>query len=329
MKFFITGATGFIGGYLTRQLREAGHDVVALVRSYSKAGELLKLGVTVSEGDITDKHSMRPPMTGVDGVFHVAAWYKIGARDKRFAYDTNVEGTRLVLELVKELGIPTCVYTSTLTVFSDTHGQRVDESYRHDGPWLSEYDRTKWIAHYQVAEPMMRAGLPVVIVQPGAVYGPGDTSALGAMFRDYLSRRLPLLPEQVAYSWGHAEDTAHGHLLAMEKGRAGESYIIAGPAHTLIETLDMAERITGVKAPRIHASPGMMRAMSRVMGVVERAIPLPPTFTSEGLRVLAGVTYLGNSAKAERELGFTARPLEEGLRETLEYEMRLLRVGRN
>jgi len=324
MKYFITGATGFIGGRLTRQLREAGHDVVALVRSYNKAGELLKLGVTVSEGDITDKHSMRPPMTGADGVFHVAAWYKIGARDKRFAYDTNVEGTRYVLELVKELGVPKCVYTSTLAVFSDTHGERVDENYRHNGPWLSEYDRTKWLAHYKVAEPMMREGLPLVIVEPGAVYGPGDTSALGAMFRDYLRRRLPLLPEQVAYSWGHVEDTARGHLLAMEKGRPGESYIIAGPTHTLIEALQIAERITGIKAPRLHAGPVAMRAMSRVMSVVERAFPLPPTFTSEGLRVLAGVTYLGNSAKAERELGFTARPLEAGLGETLPYEMRLM-----
>jgi len=324
MKFFITGATGFIGGCLARQLREAGHDVVALVRSYSKAGELLKLGATVSEGDITDKHSMRPPMAGVDGVFHVAAWYKIGARDKRFAYDTNVEGTRLVLELVKELSIPKCVYTSTLAVFSDTHGQRVDESYRHNGPWLSEYDRTKWLAHYKVAEPMMRAGLPLVIVQPGAVYGPGDTSAIHIMFRDYLRRRLPLLPKQVAYSWGHVDDTARGHLLAMEKGHTGESYIIAGPPHTLIETLQVAESITGVKAPRIHASAGMMRAMSRAMSVVERAIPLPPTFTTEGLRVLAGVTYLGNSAKAERELGFTARPLEVGLPETLRHEMQIL-----
>jgi len=170
----------------------------------------------------------------------------------------------------------------------------------------------------------MRAGLPLVIVQPGAVYGPGDTSAIHTMFRDYVRRRLPLLPKQVAYSWGYVDDTARGHLLAMEKGRTGESYIIAGPAHTLIETLQVAERITGVKAPRIHAGPGAMRAMSRAMSVVERAIPLPPTFTSEGLRVLAGATYLGNSAKAERELGFTARPLEVGLRETLEHEMQML-----
>ncbi len=144
MKYFVTGATGFIGGRVARQLVEAGHEVVALVRSPHKAKLLRALGVTIAEGDLTDKESMRAPMTGVDGVFHLAAWYKVGAKDHTMAERINVDGTRNVLELMQALAIPKGVYTSTLAVFSDTKGERVDETYRFDGSHLSEYDRTKW-----------------------------------------------------------------------------------------------------------------------------------------------------------------------------------------
>jgi len=324
MKYFITGATGFIGGRVARQLIDAGHEVIALVRSKSKAQDLANLGVTLAEGDITDKESMRGPMTGVDGVYHIAAWYKIGTRDKSAAEKINVEGTRNVLELMRELNVPKGVYTSTLAVNSDTGGKVVDESYYFAGEHLSEYDRTKWRAHYEVALPMMKAGLPLVIVQPGVNYGPGDTSAIGGVLRQYLQGKLPIVPDKTAYSWAHVDDTARGHIQAMEKGRTGECYFIAGPVHTLADALLTAERITGVKAPRIKAAPGMLRAMSALVGLMEKVVPMPGPYSSETLRVSAGVTYLGNSAKAERELGFTARPLEEGLRETLAYEMKLL-----
>src|SRR5262249_55628810 len=148
------------------------------------------------------------------------------------------------------------VYTSTLAINSDTHGALVDESYRYYGPWLSVYDRTKWIAHYQIAEPMMRAGLPLTIVQPGAVYGPGDNSPQGQLFRQYLRRRFPMVPSGTALCWGHVEDTARGHLLAMQRGEVGESYIIAGPPASVMDVLHLAERITGVSSPSLHPSPG-------------------------------------------------------------------------
>ncbi|MGQ0569713.1 MAG: NAD-dependent epimerase/dehydratase family protein, partial [Armatimonadota bacterium] len=132
----------------------------------------------------------------------------------------------------------------------------------------------------------------------------------------------PMLPTKAAYCWAHVDDTAQGHILAMERGRPGESYIIGGPPHTLIEVFALAERITGIPAPRIHPTPGMMRMMSNVMGALEKIVPLPDDLRAERLRVMADVTYLGSSAKAQRELGFAARPLEEGLRETLLYEMK-------
>ncbi len=321
MKYFITGATGFIGGRVARQLIADGHEVVALVRSKAKAESLSKMGVSLAEGDITDKESMRQPMTGVDGIFHIAAWYKVGERDKSVAQVINVGGTRNVLELMKELGIPKGVYTSTLAVNSDTGGKVVDESYRFTGQHLSEYDLTKWRAHYEIAVPMIEAGLPLVIVQPGVNYGPGDTSAIAEVLRQYLAGKLPMVPDKTAYCWAHVDDTARGHIQAMEKGKIGESYFIAGPVHTLYDALKTAEKITGVKAPRLKASPGMLRAMSAAMGLVEKVIPVSGQYSSETLRVSAGATYLGNSAKAERELGFKARPLVEGLSETLNREM--------
>jgi nucleoside-diphosphate-sugar epimerase len=324
MKYFLTGATGFIGGRIARQLVAGGHQVVALVRSRSKAEDLTRLGVSVYEGDITDKESLRPAMAGADGLFHVAAWYKIGATDTRMAEKINVEGTRNVLETMQALRIPKGVYTSTLGVFSDTQGKIVNENSRYAGPWLTEYERTKWVAQTEIAEPMIKAGLPLVIVQPGLVYGPGDTSAVRQMFLQYLKGRLPLSPQKTAYCWGFIEDTARGHLLAMEKGKPGESYIIAGPVCTLREALEIAERITGIKAPRLHPTPAMIRGMAAMTRLIEPIVPLPALYRSESLRISAGVTYLGSSKKAKKELGFTVRPLEEGLLETLEHEMALL-----
>jgi nucleoside-diphosphate-sugar epimerase len=223
--------------------------------------------------------------------------------------------------LVRELDIPRCVYTSTLAINSDTRGVLVDETYRYHGPWLSEYDHSKWIAHYEIAEPMMRAGLPLTIVQPGAVYGPGDNSPQGQLFRQYLHRRLYMVPSGTALCWGHVDDTARGHLLAMQAGRVGQSYILAGPPATVQEVLHLAQEITGIAAPRLVMPPGVLRAVASMVSVAERVVRVPENYSAEYLRVAAGATYLGTSAKARRELGYSPRPLEEGLRETLQFEL--------
>jgi nucleoside-diphosphate-sugar epimerase len=288
--------------------------VVAIARDLRKAGDLRAAGVDVRPGDVTVEESLWAPMTGVDGVFHVAGWYKVGTRDRENGERINVVGTRNVLSVMKELRIPKGVYTSTLAVFGDTHGQLVDEAYRHDGPWLTEYDRTKWVAHYEVAEPMIRKGLPLVIVLPGVTYGPGDTSEVRPTFVRYLQRRLRAIPRGTAYCWSHVDDVARAHILAMEKGVGGESYIVAGPAHSLAEAFQVAERITGIPPPRIRIPPAVLKALALVS-------------RSERLRDLAGVTYQGSNAKARRVLGYEPRPLEAGLRETLAHEMRLLGIA--
>lgn len=268
-------------------------------------------------------------MKGVDGVFHVAAWYKIGEKGDE-AHRINVEGTRNVLETMRDLKIPKGVYTSTLAVFGDTHGQVPDETHYVDltrEPPTSEYDLTKWRAHYDVAVPLQKAGLPLVIVMPGVVYGPGDSSLVAENLRQYLQGRLPILPVRTAYMWAHVDDVVEGHILAMEKGKIGESYILAGEQATFIEAIHLAQELTGIPAPRIHVAPVLMRAMSQVMGLVGRFVPLPATYQAETLRISAGLTYFGNNAKARRELGYNPRPLREGLKETLEHELKQLGIN--
>jgi len=322
MKYFITGATGFVGSALARQLRAAGHEVHASVRNLDKAKELEAVGVKLFRGDVTDKESMREAMRGVDGVYHVAGWYKIGVKDKSEGEKVNIQGTRNVLELMQELKIPKGVYTSSLVVNSDTKSKVMDESYRFTGKHLSEYDRTKAVAH-DIANEFVTNGLPLVIVMPGVIYGPGDPSILRANIHDFLSQKLPMLPTQTAYCWAHVDDIVQGHILAMEKGKTGESYIIAGEPYAVVDAFKLASQITGKRAPGV-VSHNVMKALSVIVKPFDNF--LPETYTSEGLREVAGPTYLGDNSKAKQELGYNPRPFREGWEETLRHEMKILGI---
>ncbi len=321
-RYFVTGATGFIGGELTKQLVGRGHQVVALVRSPDKAALLKMLGVEIHAGDITNRESLRAPMTGVEGVFHIAAWYKIGVKEPA-AEAINVGGTRNVLEMAGDLGIARVVYTSTVGVFGDTQGRVVDETYYTRGPFLTEYDRTKWLAHYDVAVPLARAGLPLVIVMPGLVYGPGDSSGVHASITQLLRGRLFITPSKATFCWGYVEDTARGLRLAMETGRTGESYLLTGPVHTFQDAMALAARLAHKRQPRIHPPPAIMRLLASIAEKLER-FDVPGPYRAETLRLMAGTTWIASSAKAQQELGFETRALEEGLRHTIEHETRQL-----
>jgi dihydroflavonol-4-reductase len=319
MRYFVTGATGFIGRHLTRQLVADGHQVVALARNPAAALDLEELGVELVAGDLRNPAPLAGAMAGADGVFHLAAWYKIGARDRSMAEAINVQGTRNLLDAAGQAGVPRIVYTSSLVVFGDTRGRVVDESYRFDGPWINEYERTKWAAHYRVALPMIDAGLPVVIVQPGLVYGAGDTSNVGDALRSYLRGRLPVIPSNGG-CFAHVADTARGHIQAMARGRVGASYVLGGECRMWGDVLRLAHELTGVRPPRLTLPPGAARLASRLTTPLAAILPLPQMYHPETLRLAGGVTYWADDTLARSEIGWDPRPLREGLAQTLAAE---------
>src|SRR6201995_4876156 len=186
MKFFVPGGTGFIGGALVRQLRARGDDVVALVRNPAKGAALQDLGCTLVPGDLNDERAIRAGMEGCDAVIHAAAVYEVGipASARQSMQEANVRGTARGLGAAPEAQIAKVVYVPRVGIFGNKNGQIVDESYEHQGKFLSEYEKTKWEAH-QVAKRLIGEGLPAVIVQPGGVYGPGDTSPGGGMLNPF------------------------------------------------------------------------------------------------------------------------------------------------
>lgn len=309
MRYAVTGATGFVGGAVARQLHAAGHEVVALVRSPAKAAAL---DAELVPGDLDDVEALDRLCGSVDGLFHVAGWYRLGDPDPRQGWQVNVEGTRQVVAAARRAGVPKVVYTSTLAVNSDTGGRVVDEGYRFGGRHLTTYDETKARAHDLVVA-AAAAGLPVVVVQPGLVYGPGDTSQTGALIGAVIEGRRPLVPVGGGVCWGHVDDIARGHLLAMERGQVGQSYFLAGEALPLASGLELVAELAGTKGP-VLLPRSAVRAGEVLARWAEKVVRLPPGYSSESMR--AGLaTYLGSPLKAQRELGWSARPVRRGLAE--------------
>jgi nucleoside-diphosphate-sugar epimerase len=322
MKYFVTGATGFIGGHLVAKLIAHGDRLTCLARNPDKAASLAQQGVTLVKGDVSDRAMMRDAMRGVDGVFHIAALYKLGLEFKDQMVAANVEGTRNTLEAAIEAGVPKIVYTSTVGVFGNTHGQIVDESYRVERQNLySEYERTKWAAHYEVAVPLQQKGAPIVIVQPGGVTGPGDTSPLNMVYEYYLNRMPVMLGPQAGVTVAHVDDIADGHILAMDKGRTGESYILAGPCITYKQMMEMWQSICDVPAPKLWL-PGWTAALSaQFVGGLENVFNLKTPLSSEALMTQADYTFYSTADKAKRELGWQPRPLEATFKEVLDDKL--------
>ena len=315
MRYALTGATGFVGGELARQLVDAGHDVAALVRTPRRASGLTELGVELVEGDLDSAAALDRLLAGADGLFHVAGWYKLGERDRSPGERVNVEGTRHVLDAAVRAGTPKVVHTSTLAVNSDTGGAVRDETYRHTGSHLTEYDRTKAQAH-DLAHEFSDGGLPVVTVMPGGIYGPGDTSQVGALVGQVVAGRRPQVPSGGGtLMWTHVADVAQGHILAMERGRAGEDYMLAGEPATLEALLRQVADIAGTPAPRTVPA-AIIRVTEKVLTPLAGVVPLQGNYHPESLRASLA-SYVGTRAKAERELGWQCRPLHEGLAETV------------
>lgn len=324
MKIFLTGGTGFIGGEVARQLRGRGDDVVCLVRNPDKAAGLTELGCELISGDLGDTAAIGRGMEGCDAVVHAAAMYEVGipAKQRPAMWEANVAGTERVLKAARDAGIAKLVYVSTVGAFGNTNRQVVDETYEHPGKeFTSYYEETKLEAH-KVAKRMIEDGLPGVIVQPGGVYGPGDTSQVADLLEQFFAGRLPLMPfPELGICLTHVEDIAGGILLALDKGKVGETYVLSGPVTTMREAIETVAAASDRKAPK-HAMPTvLMKAMTPIGPLVGRVMGQPPNLR-ELISSADGVTFWASHEKASRELGYAPRGLEEGLRQTLEADDR-------
>jgi nucleoside-diphosphate-sugar epimerase len=261
---------------------------------------------------------MRAGMEGSDVVFHLAALYVIGGVDREEMEIVNVGGTRKVLRLAYELEIPRIIYTSTVNVFGDTKGAFVDEHRYSEGPFPTEYERTKWLAHYKVAMPLIEKGAPIIIVIPGQVYGPGDHSIVADMMRLFYRGFPAIMGPDTVLTFTHVDDIAEGHILAAEKGRTGESYILTGPAIPVGEIIDFWAQLTGRPAPSLRIPSSLIRATAPLADMASPFTDLDAAFSSEGASMV-GTTYMARSDKAREELGWQTRPLQTGMLETFEW----------
>jgi len=325
VKVFLTGGTGFIGGEVARQLRARGEEVACLVRSPGKAAKLTELGCELVAGDLGDEAAIRDGMRGCDAVIHAAAMYEVGipARQRPAMWEANVAGTERVMKAAQAEEIPRIVYVSTVGIFGNTHKEVVDESYRNpETDFTSYYEETKLEAHKVVQRLIDDEGLPAIIVQPGGVYGPGDTSQVADLLEQFFAGKLPLMPfPELGICMTHVEDIAGGILLALDKGKLGETYVISGPATTMREAIETVAKVSGRKAPKRALPTGLMKAMIPLGPVVGKVMGQPPNLR-ELISSADNVTFWASYGKAGRELGYSPRGMEEGLRQTLEEDDR-------
>ncbi len=319
MRAFVTGATGFIGGRVVHKLRDRGDEVVALVRTPSKAQHLAELGCSTVEGDVGSVAVMADAMRGCNAIFHLAAIYEVGVTRDRCdqMHEANVQGTANVLDAASSAEVQRIVYVSTVGYFGNTRGDIVDEDYqRTDLEWLSCYDETKHLAH-ELVKQRIAQGAPIVIAMPGGVYGPGDHSDLATLIK--LTKRGLMkvdMMSNVGFTFAHVDDIATGIIAAHDRGRIGEAYVLGGEITTLGELVARIARLAGKKPPRFAAGSGVVRTMKPMWPLISRVMGMGPNL-DELIKAADEVTYWARHDKAARELGYSPRPLDVGLAETV------------
>lgn len=317
MRVFVTGGAGFIGGAVVRRLVARGDRVVAVVRDPARATALRDLGVDLRQGDLARTPAIVDALRGCDAAIHLAGSYRIGipASERPAMLDANVGVVHRVLDAVATVGVERVVHASTVNVFGNTRGRIVDERYRRDlaEGFLSYYDETKFLAH-RAAEERIASGSPIVIVMPGTAYGPGDHSSLGGELQaahDGTARYIALGDAGICPVF--VDDLAAGIVGALDRGRIGEAYVLAGENTRLRDAMAVAARVGGHRPPRLEIPVVLLRLGSRVPAPVARLAGLPDDLR-EVLSSALGVTYWASSAKAAAELGYTPRDLASGVR---------------
>jgi dihydroflavonol-4-reductase len=328
MKIFLTDGTGFIGQPLTKALIARGWNVLALVRKPEspEARALTKMGAQCVTGDVTDRESMRIGMTGTDVVIHNAGWYELGiSRGTRTLMQSiNVKGTDNVLSLALELGILRTVYVSTIAYYGDTGAEVRDETYRRQAPYRSYYEQTKSEAH-EIALQYQERGLSLITICPAHVVGPNDHSPYGYFQRMYVNRWMPPFAwaPNTVHSSVHVMEVAEGIVLAVDKGKLGETYILAGESTTRRQELEYWAMQPGGFRVSFFLPFWLAALMFAPMEPVQRWLGLPASISREV--VLSDKSSLSfSSAKAQRELGWTHRPARQMWSSIINEEHKLL-----
>jgi len=320
MTTLVTGATGFVGSHVARQLVASGHSVRVLVRASSNLRLLEDIAAERVEGDLRDAASIDRAMRGVRRVFHVAADYRLWTRHPEELYESNVEGTRRLIASAQRAGVERVVYTSTVaTIAVPRHGALPNETTQSGiGEMIGHYKKSKFLAE-QAAVEAAKAGAPVVIVNPTAPVGPGDwkPTPTGRIILDFLRGKMPAYVD-TGLNVVAVEDVAAGHLLAAEKGRIGERYILGGRNMTLKEILDALSAITGRRSPRVKLPHVVALVAGYADEMYSRMAGREPQIPVEGVKMSRHKMFV-ESDKAARELGYKPGKIEAGLERAVRW----------
>ncbi|WP_153796729.1 SDR family oxidoreductase [Foetidibacter luteolus] len=323
MKIFITGATGYIGNNLALRLAGEGHTVHALVRSPQKAITLNHPNIILFTGDITDAASVAKAITGCQQAYHLAAYARVWAKDVSTYYKLNVEGTKHVLDAALTHKVSKVVFTSTAGVLGPSGNRPVKEDDPRIGDVLNEYEDTKTQAEALCLDYVHKHGMHIVTVNPPRIYGPGietESNALTKLTKLYMSGKWKIMPGDGTKrgSYVYIDDIVNGHVLAMEKGRSGERYILSGVNASYQEFFDTLAQVTGAKRKLINMPVWAMLIAGNAMMLRTKLTGKPPLLTPKWIK-----KYLYNWSlsceKAQQELGYTYIPLKEGLQKTVDW----------
>lgn len=314
MKALVTGANGFTGSHLVKVLANNGDRVVGLVRKSSNCDRLTNCKVELVYGDITDSAALQQAMTGVDVVFHTAAYVELGIVNEKEMERVNVEGTRTVLEVAKACSVGKIVYCSTIGIFGDTQGQAINEGFkRTQQGFSSAYDRTKYLAQ-EVVDSSASQGLPVVSVLPSGIFG-ADDPHFRPILQQFIKRRLKLWAGGSRVTGiVHVDDLATAMILAAKKGINGDKYIISAGDLTTKEMFATMASFTGIPAPR-EAPKWLVRLAGNLLDPLGRLFKFQPPLSRERVHYIYDRCVRVDATKARTQLDWQPRSVTETLKE--------------